>query len=189
MKRYAGVRDRATASRRDVGRLVVVCLVLGVVILVLSGLVGALDLLAVGAVLGVWALCVAARLILGRYGEDWALPADTGAADLWPRLRARVSRRGSASPAGPGAGGRLPWDRARSYLDARRGRRAAARLPLPSPASPSGAMGPGAVRADAARPARPGGAARAGARRPEAAVGASAGKRPAVPDRSPSRRP
>ncbi|OHV42824.1 hypothetical protein BCD48_29845 [Pseudofrankia sp. BMG5.36] len=165
MKRHAGVRGRAKARRRDVGGLVVMCLALGTVILVLSGLVGALDMLAVGAILGAWALCVAARMVLGRYGEDWAFPAGWDVADLWPRVRAGMRRRGPTSSARSGAGGRRPWDGARRYLEARRGRGAAARRRLPSPTSPPAAMGPGAVRADASRP----GASRSGASRSGAA--------------------
>jgi hypothetical protein len=48
--------------------------VLATVILGLSWLVGGLDVMAVGAVLAVWALCVATRVILGRPGTDWTVP-------------------------------------------------------------------------------------------------------------------
>jgi hypothetical protein len=48
--------------------------VLATVILGLSWLVGGLDVMAVGAVLAVWSLCVAARVILGRPGTDWTAP-------------------------------------------------------------------------------------------------------------------
>ncbi|WP_045877154.1 hypothetical protein [Pseudofrankia sp. DC12] len=54
--------------------LITLCLVLAAVILGLSWLVGGLDVMALGAVLGVWALCVAARVILGRPGTDWTVP-------------------------------------------------------------------------------------------------------------------
>ncbi|OHV45901.1 hypothetical protein CC117_09025 [Parafrankia colletiae] len=45
-------------------------------LLVGSALVGALDLFAVGAVLGFWTLIVATGLVLGRPGIDWAVPTD-----------------------------------------------------------------------------------------------------------------
>lgn len=54
--------------------LVTLCLVLATVILGLSWLVGGLDVVAVGAVLAVWSLCVAARVILGQPGTDWTVP-------------------------------------------------------------------------------------------------------------------
>jgi len=191
MKRHAGVRDLATADRRGVGRLVAVGLAIGAVILVLSGLVGALDLLAVGAVLGVWALLVAARVILGRYGEDWALPAETHVPDGWQRVLTRPGRATADRPAGAGT---RPWDRARQYLTARRGQRAGDGKGLRSPASPSGAMGPGAVRADVTRPGaarpRPGGGREARAGRAEATVGpAPAGAGRTGQDPARSRRP
>ncbi|WP_049807062.1 hypothetical protein [Pseudofrankia inefficax] len=76
-------RPAGRANSTDAGRLpqvsnllglITLCLVLATVILGLSWLVGGLDVMAVGAVLAVWALCVAARVILGRPGTDWTVP-------------------------------------------------------------------------------------------------------------------
>ncbi|WP_230202788.1 rhomboid family intramembrane serine protease [Parafrankia discariae] len=46
------------------------------VLLVASALVGALDLFAVGAVLGFWTLIAATGLVLGRPGVDWQVPTE-----------------------------------------------------------------------------------------------------------------
>jgi len=54
--------------------LAIVCLVLATVVLVLSWLVGSLGVLALGAVVGLWGLCVAGWAILGRPGVDWTVP-------------------------------------------------------------------------------------------------------------------
>jgi hypothetical protein len=67
--------------------LIVVCLALATIILVLSALVGALDIVAFGAVLGVWALCGTTWLLLGRPGTDWKAPGLDRIAEVTRRRR------------------------------------------------------------------------------------------------------
>jgi hypothetical protein len=50
--------------------------VAGAVILGLSWLVGGLDVVAVAGVVGVWAVAVAGRVILGRPSRDWTPSRD-----------------------------------------------------------------------------------------------------------------
>ncbi|WP_041259605.1 hypothetical protein [Pseudofrankia inefficax] len=63
------------------------CLALATIILVLSALVGALDITAFGAVLGVWALCGTTWLLLGRPGTDWKVPGLDRIAEVTRRRR------------------------------------------------------------------------------------------------------
>jgi hypothetical protein len=72
------------------------CLALGLVIVGLSWLVGGLDALAVGAVIAVWSLCVATRLILGRPGVDWTVPTPDRMLAATERLHRGRPRRGGS---------------------------------------------------------------------------------------------
>ncbi|MBL7513615.1 hypothetical protein I6A94_27755, partial [Frankia sp. CN4] len=98
----AGRRPGADPRRNEFAGLVALCLALAAVILAVSWLVGALDAFAVGAVVGVWALCVATRLILGRHGEDWTVPVRSD--QLRALSRAGLRQRISEPPSGLGAG-------------------------------------------------------------------------------------
>ena len=90
-RRESGKRDRLQAPAGDLRgtgilRLAAGCALAGVVILALSWLVGTLDIGAVGAVLSVWTVAVAARVILGRPRRDW-----TPSWDAFDEFRAELA--------------------------------------------------------------------------------------------------
>jgi hypothetical protein len=66
--------------------------VAGAVVLGLSWLVGGLDVLAVAGVVGVWAVAVAGRVILGRPSRDWT-PSRDAFDEFWDELGEAIERR------------------------------------------------------------------------------------------------